>query len=194
MVVLVTSTGLIKTKLFKCDYIITPDIINIYETIFNRDMEGLPVKSVTPAYIQTQAVKLGEIALLVPGVLAAIMEACREIGGFSMTVSGRTNLLNEEDSAAKIKELIRLLHSENDLESLMLRLRTGKRFLIGSDTGNNALLEHSIIAEPYTIEPTSGGFITAIVPMRFDYSYAQAVLEYTAECTGRILRELLMIE
>lgn len=194
MVVLITSTGLIKTKLFKCDYVITPDIVNIYETIFNRDMEGLPVKSVTPAYIQTQAIGLGELALLVPSVLAAIMDACSEVGGFSMTVSGRAELLDREDDIANARELTRLLHSDEELEALLLRLRTGKQILIGSETGNETLAQHSFIAKPYTIEPTSGGFISAIVPMRFDYAYADAVLEYIAECAGRLLREMLMIE
>lgn len=195
MAVLITSNGLIKTKLFKCDYVITPDIVNIYETIFNRDLEGLPVKNVTPAFVQTQAVSMGEIAFLVPSVLAAIMDACSEVSGFSMTVSGRSNLLLDEgNDAAAVRELTRLLHSDEALEALILRLRSGKHILIGSETGSEALAECSFIAEPYTIEPTSGGFLTAIVPMRCDYAYASAVLGYTAQCVGRLLRELLMIE
>ena len=194
MVVLMTSTGLIKTKLFKCDYVITPDIVNIYESIFNRDMEGLPVKSVTPAYVQTQAIKMGEIAMLVPSVLAAIMDACGEVGGFSMTVAGRANLIDRAEDIAGVRGLTRLLHSDEELEALLLRLRSGKTILIGSDTGNEALCDYSFIAAPYTIEPTSGGFVTAIVPMRCDYAYASSVLEYTAECVGRIIRETLMID
>ena len=195
MVVLITSTGLIKTRLFKCDYVITPDIVNIYETIFNRDFEGVPVKRVTPAFIQTQAVGMGEIAFLVPSVLAAIMDACSEVGGFSMTVSGRANLLLDgENDAAALRGLTRLLHSDEELEALLLRLRTGKNILIGSDTGNEALGGYSFVAEPYAIEPTSGGFITAIVPMRYDYAYAVATLEYIAETVGKQMRELLMIE
>ncbi len=194
MAVLITSTGLIKTKLFKCDYVITPDIVNIYETIFNRDMEGLPVRQVTPAYVQTQAVNMGEIAMLVPSVLAAIMDACGEVGGFSMTVAGRANLIDREEDIDIVRGLTRLLHSDEELESLMLRLRSGKQILIGSDTGNEALINHSFIAQPYTIEPASGGFITAILPMRCDYAYASSVLEYTAECVGRLIREILMIE
>ena len=195
MVVLITSTGFIKTRLFKCDYVITPDIVNIYETIFNREFEGVPVKSVTPAFIQTQAASMGEIAFLVPSVLAAIMDACAEIGGFSMTVSGRDNLLqSSSDDPAQLRGLTKLLHSDEELEALLLRLRGGKHILIGSDTGNEALAQYSFLAQPYTIEPASGGFITAIVEMRCDYAYATAVLEYIAETVGRLMRELLMIE
>ena len=195
MAVLIASTGLIKTKLFKCDYVITPDIVNIYETIFNRDMEGLPVKSVTPAFIQTMAVGMGEIAFLVPSVLSAIMDICREVGGFSMTVTGREKLMLEQNSGiSDIRGLTKLLHSDEELESLIMRLRGGKHFLIGSETGSPALGSFSFIASPYNIEPSSGGFISLILPMRCDYAYSAAVLEYTAEITGRLLREMLMIE
>ena len=195
MVVLITSTGLIKTKLFKCDYVITPDIVNIYETIFNKEFEGVPVKAVTPAFIQTRAASMGEIAFLVPSVLAAIMDACSEVGGFSMTVAGRATLLQgSSDDPETLRGLTSLLHSDEELEALLLRLRSGKTILIGSDTGNEALAQYSFIAEPYMIEPTSGGFITAIVPMRSDYAYDCAVMEYAAETVGRLMRELLMIE
>ena len=197
MAVLITSTGLIKTRLFKCDYIITPDIIHIYETILNREMEGMPVKAVTPAYIQTLAIGMGEIAMLVPSVLAAIMDACRDVSGFSMTVSGRAKLLSSlltGGNPEQMRALTTLLHSDEQLESLMFKLRSGQKYLIGADTGMAALRNYSFLAEPYTIEPTSGGFITVIVPMRFDYAYGAAVLGYTAECTGRLMREILMIE
>ena len=85
-------------------------------------------------------------------------------------------------------------YTAEELEALLLRLRTGKNILIGSDTGNEALGGYSFVAEPYAIEPTSGGFITAIVPMRYDYAYAVATLEYIAETVGKQMRELLMIE
>ena len=137
---------------------------------------------------------LGALAFIVPSVLAAIMEACGDVGGFSMTVSGRANLLDGEDDITNVRALTRLLHSDEQLESLILRLRSGKNILIGSDIGNETLSAHSFIAQPYTIEPSSGGFITAIVPMRCDYAYASAVLEYIAECVGRLFREMLMIE
>lgn len=195
MVVLITSTGLIKTKLFKCDYMITPDIIRIYETIFNRNMEGLPVRGITPAFVQTMAVEMGELAMLVPSVLTAIMEACGGVSGFSMAISGRANLLfNDENDLSSMRALTAFLHSDEALESLILSIRNDRRTIIGSEIGLNALRDYSVLSEPYSIEMSSGGLITAIVPMRSDYAFVTAVLEYTAECVGRLLRNLLMID
>ncbi len=195
MTVLITSKGLIKTKLFKCDYVITPDIVNIYETIFNRDMEGLPIRSVTPAYIQTQAIKLGEIALLVPPVLMAIMEACREVGDFDIAVAGRERLISADETGIdNAAALLKTLHSDEALKSLIMKLRGGNRFLIGSDLGEAALERFSFAAAPYFLEGTNGGFVTALLPMRCDYAYAEAVLEYAADVAGRLLKEMILTE
>ncbi len=194
MVVLITSSGLIKTKLFKCDYMITPDIVRIYETLFNRNMEGLPVKGITPAFVQTMAAEMGELAMLVPSVLGAIMEACSGVSGFSMAVSGRVNLLvNRETDLNSMRELTAFLHSDEVLESLIIGIKD-KSIKIGSEIGFNALRNYSVISLPYMIESGSGGLMTAIVPMRSDYSYVMSVIEYVTECVSTILKDLLMIE
>lgn len=195
MVVLITSTGLIKNRLFKCDYMITPEILRIYETLFNRKLEGMPVKSITPAFVQTFAVEMGELAMLVPNVLSAIMEACSEVSGFNIAVSGKVNLLFSDDNDLQaMRMLTAFLHSDEALEALIMTLCTDKKIVIGSEIGLNALDNHSIIQKPYSIEHSSGGIITAIVPMRADYAFVLSVLEYTTDCVGRLIRGLLMID
>ncbi len=195
MVVLITSSGLIKTELFKCDYMITPDIIRIYETLFNRKLEGMPVRSITPAFVQTLAVDMGELAMLVPSVLAAIMAACGDVSGFNIAVSGKVNLLfNGENDLHSMRALTALLHSDEALEALVMSLDTDKKIIIGSEIGVNALQNYSIVQNPYSIEHSSGGLITAIIPMRADYAFMLSVLEYTADCVGRLIRSMLMID
>lgn len=194
MVVLITSNGLIKTKLFKCDYLITPDIVRIYERLFNRNMEGLLVSGITPAFVQIMAAEMGELAMLVPSVLGAIMEACSGVSGFSMAVSGRVNLLvSDETNLNAMRTLTAFLHSDESIESLILSIKD-RNIIIGSEIGLNALANYSVLSVPYKIETGSGGLITAVVPMRSDYAYVMSVLEYTAECVSRILKDLLMIE
>ena len=195
MVVLITSTGLIKTKLFKCDYVITPDIIRIYEKLFNRNMEGLPISGITPAFVQTMAAEMGELAMLVPNVLSAIMEACADVGGFGIAVAGRVNLLvNNETDLDSLKSLTAFLHCEEELESLALKIKNNKSIVIGSEIGYTALNCHSVLSCPYSIEASSGGIIMAISPMRTDYAFIMSVIEYTADCVSRLLKNLLMLD
>lgn len=194
MAVLISSSGLIKTKLFKCDYVITPDIVRVYETIFNRSMDGLPVKGITPAFVQTMAVEMGELAMLVPDVLGAIMAVCSEICNSGLTVAGRVNLLvDSENDLAAMRKLTAFLHSEESLEALV-NASKHKEIIIGSEIGIDTLADYSVMSGSYQIEAGSQGYITAIIPMRSDYAYVESVVQYTAERVSRNLKSLLQLE
>lgn len=195
MVVLITSTGLIKNRLFKCDYVITPEIVRIFETVLNQKLAGVPAASLTPAYVQTLAVEFGEMAMFVPSVLAAIMDACVEIGGVNIAVAGKLNLLfHTEYDLNTVKALTGFLHSEDELAALAMNIDPDRKVMIGSEIGVNALNNFSVLSSPYCIEHSGDGLVAAILPMRTDYAYAAAVLEYTSECIGRLIRELLMLD
>ena len=194
MVVLISSSGLIKTKLFKCDYVITPDIVRVYDTIFNRSMDGLPVKGVTPAFVQTMAVEMGELAMLVPSVLAAIMAVCSEICNSGVTVAGRANLLVDSDNnLTAMRKLTAFLHSDELLEALVSSSKH-KSIMIGSEIGFDALAGYSVVSGSYQIETGNKGFITVIIPIRSDYAYVESVVEYTASVVSKKLKYLLQLE
>lgn len=195
MVVLITSTGLVKTRLFKCDFVITPEIVRIFETILNKKLAGIPVISVTPAYVQTAAVEFGDLAMLIPSVLAAIMDACNDAANVSLAVSGKTNLLfNGENDFSSIRPLAAYLHSDDELEVLVSGLERANQIYIGSEIGVSVLESFSLASVPYNIESFSGGLITAVIPMRSDYAFVLSAMEYTAECVGEFIRNLLMLD
>ena len=193
MAILITSGGLIKTALFKCDYVLTPEIISVFETMFNRSMEGVLIKRITPAFVQTLAVEMGDLVLLVPSVLAAVMTACHDVGGSKIIVRGRTNFLGGDDNSTQ-KELLRFIHDDDSLEALAEKISRKDGVSIGTDTGFDELCDSSVISCKYNTEASVSGSIALIVPIRTDYAYDMAALEYTAGCVSDMLKTLLMID
>ena len=113
----------------------------------------------------------------------------------TIAVSGRERLLHSsENDINELRLLLKFLHSDDSLKSLIMKLRSGSKFLIGSELGGEPLSQFSFAASPYMLEGTSGGFVTVLLPIRYDYAYAEAVLDYISEVTGRLLKEMLMIE
>ncbi len=192
MAILITSGGLIRTALFKCDYVITPEIISVFESMFNRSMEGVLIKRITPAFVQTLAVEMGDLVLLVPSVLAAVMTACHDVGGSRIIVRGRTNLISDGSDIGT--ELLKFVHDDDSLEALTERISRKDGIAIGTETGFDELSGCSVLSCRYNTEATVTGSIAAIVPMRTDYAYDMAVLEYTAKCVSELLKTLLMID
>ena len=80
------------------------------------------------------------------------------------------------------------------LEALAESIKNSENIAIGTDTGFEELHENSVISYKYNTETSVSGSISAIVPMRTDYAYDAAVLEYTAQCVSGLLKALLMID
>ncbi len=195
MAVIIVSTGLIKNKLFKCDYVLTPELIQVFEISLNRKLAGLPVSTLTPAYLQTLATEFGDLALLIPSVLAAVYQACRDVSGVSVAVSGKLNLIfGDGHSLLSDAALIRFLNDDDELRRFVGQLPANSAVLIGNDTKISALEDSGVTSVPYTIQPLNGGVVAAVTPMRTDYAFVLAVLEYAAEYIGLLMRRLLMID
>ena len=93
MAILITSTGVMKTRVFRCDFDITAEMLRIFFRIFNEKFAGLPVSAVTPAFIQSVGVSLGEMAVLMSSALLAVLEVARDCMHAEINLKGETNLL-----------------------------------------------------------------------------------------------------
>ena len=60
MVVVMTSNGIIKTKLFRCEFIITDDLLEVFDKALNSLFAGVKLDSINMPFIQTAAAKFGE--------------------------------------------------------------------------------------------------------------------------------------
>ncbi len=72
MVVLITSTGMVKSQLFRTEFVLTPDMLRVFDEALNKSFAGLPLKDISKAFIQTTALGFGELSFFMPNVLLAI--------------------------------------------------------------------------------------------------------------------------
>lgn len=195
MAVLITSTGSVKTRLFRCDFVITPELINMFEKTVNEKFAGLPVTGVTPAFMQSAAAALGEMSMLMSNVLLAVHDAAKEAAATSVAIKGQANLFTmPELASADGKRVMELLGHSGELAKLLSAAGTKASILIGSEINNPALSSLSIIVSHYTATPECTGVIALIGPVRMNYSKIISALEYTAGAVGALLLELLESE
>ena len=110
MAVVIASNGIIKTKLFRCDFLLNPELLTVFDKAFNEIFSGMKLSSVNRPFIQTAAARLGELSMFTPGVLVAIMEACETAKEVSVYLSGVTKPLFMSD--------VNFLNARNVMEFL----------------------------------------------------------------------------
>lgn len=64
MLILMSSAGTMKTRVFHCDFDLTNDILRVFFRVFNGKLAGKNVSDITPAFLQGVGVSLGEMYVL----------------------------------------------------------------------------------------------------------------------------------
>ncbi|WBY63876.1 MAG: Heat-inducible transcription repressor HrcA [Thermocaproicibacter melissae] len=195
MVILMTSAGTMKSRVFHCDFDLTPEILRVFFRLLNEKLVGVPVISVTPAYMQTLAASLGDMAMMMSSALMAVAEAARESAHSDVCLNGEVNLLiYPEFRQEDIRRIVDFLSRPADLCKLLSRGKENTKVLIGLESQRPELQDSSVIVSRYSIGNRDAGAIAVIGPTRMDYGKIITNMEYLSSSVGRMLTELMDLD
>ena len=192
MAVIITSTGSVKTRLFRCDFLITQQLVETFEKMMNEKLENMPVTAITPAFMQTTAISLGEMSMIVPNMLVAGHDAAKDASETGVFIKGQANLFTmPELASADGKKVMELLGHSSELSKLLSTENSKYDVLIGSELHNPALTNLSFIVTHYKASEECSGALAIVGPVRMNYPKIIAALEYAADTVGTLLSEML---
>ena len=192
MAVLITSSGMVKNKLFRCEFVLNGQILQVFEKALNEKLAGMELSSLTQPLIQTLAASFGELSLFMPAVLSAIKDAAQTAEEGSITVSGQIKLLYTPDiDYETARNVVAFLSRDDDIRQLFDGIGAGTNIIIGRENTLPLLFNSSVVASRYEIENQSAGVIGVVGPVRIDYGTVSSVLEYTAKSVSGFLSEII---
>lgn len=192
MAVLITSSGMVKSRLFRCDYAVTPEMLNVFDRSLNEALAGRPLSSVNQPFAQTFAASFGELGLLMPDMLTAVMDACDEASGINIYTSGTTRLLYQNGlDLISARNILEFLGDNSESEKLLSNVPDGTNIYIGRENPSPLLRQSSLISARYNIENQPAGTLAVIGSTQTDYKKAVSILEYTAEAVSELISELV---
>ena len=194
MAVVIASNGVIKTKLFRCEFLLTPELLGVFEKAFNDTFAGIRLSAVNRPFVQTAAANFGELSLFMTAPLMAIMEACEQAAQVSVYHSGFGRLMNvtgmDLTGAHRVWEF---LQNEHDLAAMLERLPQTPSVTIGAENSRVELSNCSVISARYTAGDASTGAIAAVAPMRTDDARTFSILECIVKNVGSLIGELVEV-
>lgn len=194
MAVLIASNGIIKTKLFRCEFIITPEILGIFDKALNELCAGVKLSSINQPFIQSAAARFGELSLFMPSVLMAIKEASLSAEQVSVCRGGMTKLLFiTQINAAAIRRLVEFLKNDHDVARLLERQPIDTTVTIGSENSRVELVSSSLVTTRYPVDGNPSGVLAVVGPVRMDYARTISILECVSGCAGSMISELIEI-
>mgnify|MGYP004698844527 FL=1 len=195
VVVLMTSAGILKNKVCRCGFDLTPDVLRVISRLTSEKIAGRALADISVAYIQTLAASIGEFVFLIAPVLLAILDAVQDAEKADACVAGQANLLTHpEYSDTEARRVLDFLSTPEPIAALMNRSPAGLRVCIGRETDQPALESSSILTAGYRIGGADCGHLAVIGPTRMNYPKLISYLEYFSDEVGTLLTEMLRNE
>ena len=202
VILLILSNGMIKNRVCRVDFTLTPKIVEFFQNFANGMLGGKSVNQISQSFIHSVSLSLDEYTEVFTPLLAAIYDLCREASEGPIYRSGTSNLLEYEELRRIANQLFRVINSREGVMELLGRGRDGVqdffdrdregvRVSIGKENQKMELADSSVIISRYPIGDDSEGAIGLIGPIRMDYAHLIPHLEYFSQMLGKLLSDTL---
>lgn len=189
MVVLVTSTGVVKTTVCRCYETVEMGDAELFYHIAAADFTGKRAAELNIPRLQTIAASLGDKALAMSPLLVSLYALASSVSDCELISRGETNILRHREYEGRIHELTRLFHSGTALKNVLRHTGDGVNIRIGRETGCRELMDSSVLAVNYEINGQRAGALGLIGPMRMDYARYTAELAFMSRTVSEVLKE-----
>jgi heat-inducible transcriptional repressor len=191
LVVFVTSSGMVHTRLVNSDDDLDGDFLNSMKAYVNERFGGIPfytLKDRIVEDIRRDKESYARLFLKIRDTLETIMveEDQREV-----YIEGASKMIDipEFSDLERLKELFRALERKEKLLGLLDNClkKEGMSVIIGGESDVKEMRDMSIITSTYRIGEKSFGLLGVIGPVRMNYSKIIPIVNYAAQRVTDIL-------
>ena len=191
MLVLMISDGMVKNKIFRCDYDLNAEILHMFSGVLNGKFRGEKLKDITPEFINILVGEDRELAMLLLPVIDVLMETAKEACEVEIKIYGQKNLLSIPGiTTDTVVNIFDFLEDKQKVFNLLDSGSYGMKFTVGEENEYMQLHDASVISTHYNIGGKFGA-IGIIGPTRMDYGKIYSQIEYVSSLIGVLLGRIL---
>lgn len=190
MLVLLTSNGILKSRLCRLDTELSAKICEEFYNIVDSTIVGKPAGEISVASMQTVAASAGSNPLTMIPLMAAVCELARSTANSKIILGGSTNLFAHKDYKADAVELLDFLSRKEPVTEVMAS-KEPLNVKIGRENIYRQLENSSVIVAKYSVGDSDSGTIGIIGPTRMDYENIIPSVKYLTDLVGRLITQAL---
>ena len=118
-IILITSNGIIKSKVCKVDFDLNISTLNYLYKFVNNTFSGKSVEKVTRDYINSIVTNLNNFQSFFSSVFYSIYEMCKSLQTSDFYIDGQTNLLLYKELKDTASDIIKILSSKNMVNNII---------------------------------------------------------------------------
>ena len=189
MIVMMTSSGIIKNGICKVETEITKDMVQCFYDIVNECFIGRPVSDVGTVMIQTLVASLGTNALSMSPLFVVLADIANQALQAEIRLEGEQNLLHHREFGNNAYEMMQFFDEKDKLERALSNSKNPLEVIIGKENMYRQLENSSMIISRYSIKGHDGGVIGIIGPTRLNYAKLIPSIEYLTDLVSKMLTD-----
>ncbi|MCL2517356.1 MAG: hypothetical protein FWF15_02215, partial [Oscillospiraceae bacterium] len=194
LLVMITSTSIVKTRYIYVKFIITEQILSEFETVLNTFLTNITMEMVTLPLIMEMERRLPECEALVSPVIKCVYEVLGELNDGDLKFDGVNRLLQypEFTDIERLKELLGVLENKEEILNIVSSSEHDVvNIYIGSENSVEIMQKSTLVFKTIKSGDKIVGAIGVLGPCRMDYSKVITTVEYLASNITEMNKNLL---
>jgi heat-inducible transcriptional repressor len=191
LVVFVTSSGMVNTRLVNTEEDLPQDFLNDIKAYMNERCEGLALYSLKRRIFEDMARDRDDFQNLMTKVLDALEDVMDKKDVREVYMEGASKIMGvpEFSNINRLRELFQAFEKKEKLLRLLDRSleEEGIHVIIGGENDVREMRDMSIITSTYKIDRNNYGVLGVIGPLRMNYSRIIPIVNYTAKAVTDVL-------
>ncbi len=190
VVFVISDDGRTRSRLVRCDGVLTPSLITRFDNIVSGQVCGQDITRLDMAYLQSIVVSAGLDALALAPLLSCVFDLAGEFKNTRVNMGGTANLFSVCPTDGQVKRILELLRTGDAVYSIFSAVSDPVGVVFGDDTDYTELAPTGMVVASYG-EGGNLGRIAVIGPTRMAYENILPSVEYLAQRVGNIMTEVL---
>ena len=192
MLVIAFTPSDVVSRSFRCKFDLNSELLNVFNMVLSKKFVGVKLYDIDEDLIRKVALDLGELAILMSPVLAAIHQAVKKTLKKQILLEGQTNLLFLPGlNINSVRQTLDFLNHKDKLIKLLDSEDGDVKVLVGFEMDQPELIDSSIILSKYRLDGRYAGTIGILGPTRMDYAKMISSIKYLSEVVGELLEQML---
>ncbi len=191
MLVLLTSNGILKSRLCRLDCELNAKICQEFYNIVQTYIIGKPAADINVVSMQTVAASVDGDAFAMLPLMAAVCELAKSTADSKIMLGGSSNLFAHKGYGSDAIELLDFLNRKEPITEVMNAAKDPLNVKIGKENIYRQLENSSVIVAKYSVHGNDSGTIGIIGPTRMDYENIIPSIKYLTSLVGRLITQAL---
>lgn len=191
MIVLLTSSGTLKSRACRSDMPITGQTVERFYSVCSAHFLNKPLEDISTVMLQTLVASLGEYALEMSPFFVTLADLAGDALSSDVLLEGQSNLFNHRELIGSVPELMEFLRRGDPISKLIARGKDDVDVKIGTENEYKQLSNSSVIISHYDVNGSRSGAIGIIGPTRLNYAKLIPYMKFVSGLVGDILGEMI---